>query len=364
MRRVAALLALLAACGGGKAHPQATPTAAAGEQLGPPARLEDLKGNVVSIDVVGMAKERSARARDGIKKNIGTPFDRARVAGWVHFVASLSGVADVRAEARPVEGGVAVRLVVKEHPLVRTVDVRGSHAVPASEWLTRMGIKEGDFFDPVLASSRRGDMVEMLHQFGHFSADVQWKVEKAPDGRVDLVFVVEEGPSVVVSKIDIKGNKAVKRQELLDILSKEGGTTVGQRYWREAVDKALFAISNLYYDRGFVNVQIDRPNETLSADRSKMALTVTLREGDRFRIGKLDARGTLVVGASEYLKLLGVKQGEVFNRSKIASGLDRIREMHRSKGRAVEVFPATQLDMKKKTIAITLEVQGAPPSPP
>ena len=355
-----------AACGGGgKARPPETRPAAGGpEELGPPARLADLKGKVVSIEVTGMAKERAARARDGIKKDIGTPYDRARVAGWVRFVASLSGVADVVAEGRPLQGGVAIRLVVKEHPKVRTVDVRGSHAVPATEWLTRMGIKEGDFFDPVLAASRRSDMADTLQQFGHFTASVDWKVEKAPDGRVDVVFVIEEGPAVVVSKIDIKGSKAVKRQVLLDLMSQNGGTTVGQRYWREAVEKALFMMSNHYYDRGYVNVQIDPPQESLSADKSKMELTVNIREGERFRIGKLDAKGTLVVGASEYLKLLGVKSGEVFNRSKIAQGLERIGEMHKSKGRPMEVFPATQIDPKKKTIAITIQVQGPPPASP
>jgi outer membrane protein insertion porin family len=356
------LAGLVAACGGGKSRTAPAAPTAQGDELGPPARLEDLKGNVVSIDVTGMSADRAGRARDGIKKNIGTPFDRIHVAGWVHFVASLSGVADVTAEARPVKGGVAVRLMVKEQPLVRSVDVRGSHAVPATEWLTRMGIKDGDFFDPMLATSRRRDMLETLQQFGHFTADVQWKVEKATDGKVDLVFVVEEGPAVVVSKIDIKGNKAVKRQALLDILAKNGGTTVGQRYWREALSNAMLHMSNHYYDLGYVNVQIDTPQESLSADKAQMALTLSLREGDRFRVGKLDAKGTLVVGASEYVKLLGVKTGEVFNRSKIAKGLERIAEMHKSKGRpAMETMPMTEVDLKKKSIAITIQVQGPPP---
>jgi outer membrane protein assembly factor BamA len=365
MRRalVLAALAAAAACGGGKSAGPARPSAAAHEELGPPVKLEELKGNVVSIDVVGMSAERAARAREPLAKNIGTPFDRVHVAGWLHFVTSLSGVADVRAEARPAQGGVAVRLVVVEHPKIRTVDVRGSHAVPASEWLNRMGIKEGDYLDPVLATSRRRDMVDMLHQFGHFSADVAWSVEKAADGRVDLVFTVEEGPAVKVAKIDIKGNKAVKREAVLDILSKNGGTTVGARYWREALSNAILHLTSRYFDLGYINVQVDNPEETLSADKTSMALAITIREGDRFRVGKLDAKGALVAPASEYLKLLGVKSGEVFNRSKIASGLERINEMHKSKGRPMEVFPQTEIDSKKKTVAITLQVQGPAAAP-
>ncbi len=363
-----ALIALLAAAACGGTSSRAPVTASPDkEELGPPARLEDLKGNVVAIEVTGMSKERAARARDGIKKGIGTPFDRGRVAGWMHFVATLSGVADVTAQARPVQGGVAVRLVVKEHPLIRSVDVRGSHAVPATEWLSRMGIKAGDFLDPPLAASRRSDMVDTLQSFGHFTADVTWSVEKAADGRVDLVFTVEEGPAVTVSKIDFKGLKAVKREALVEILSKNGGTTVGQRYWRQALSNALLFVSNLYYDRGYVNVQVDTPTETLSADKSKMEITLTIHEGDRFRVGKLDAKGALVATAAEYVKLLGVKPGEVFNRSKIAAGLEKINEMHKSKGReGMNVYPSTQIDLKKKTIGLTLEVQGpagAAPSP-
>jgi len=365
---VAVLVAITAGCGG-KTSSNAVKTTPEKEELGPPARLEDLKGNVVSIDISGMSKERAARAREGIKKGVGTPFDRGHVAAWMHFVTTLSGVADVTAQARPVKGGVAVRLVVKEHPKIRSVDVRGSNSVPATEWLNRMGIKEGDYLDPALAASRRSDMVETLQSFGHFTANVNWSVEKAPDGRVDLVFTVEEGPAVVVSKIDFKGNKAVKREALVDILSKNGGTTVGQRYWRQALGNAMLFLSNHYYDRGYVAVQIDTPKETLSADKSKMELTLTIREGIRFRVGKLAAKGALVVPESEYIKLLGVKTGEVFNRSKIAAGLEKIGEMHKSKGReGMNVYPSTELDPKKKTIGLTLEVQGppagAPPPPP
>jgi len=363
--RSAALVSLLvaAACSGTSSRAPVT-AATEKEELGPPARPEDLKGNVVAIEVTGMSKERAARARDGIKKDIGTPFDRGHVAGWVHFVATLSGVADVVAQARPSRGGVAVRLVVKEHPHIRTVDVRGSHAVPATEWLTRMGIKEGDFLDPALVASRRSDMLQTLQSFGHFTADVSWSVEKAADGRVDLVFTIEEGPAVTVSKIDFKGIKAVKRDALVEILSKNGGTTVGQRYWREALSNAMLFITNFYYDRGYISVQVDTPTETLSADKSKMALTLTIREGDRFRVGKLDAKGTLVVPAAEYVKLLGIKPGEIFNRSKIATGLEKINEMHKSKGReGMNVYPSTQIDPNKKTIGLTLEVQGPAPAP-
>jgi len=362
VRRVAILVAL-AACGG-TAKQGAVEPAPDKEVLGPPARLEDLKGNVVAIEVTGMSGERATRARDGIKKDIGAPFDRGHVAAWMHFVATLSGVADVKAEARPVKGGVAVRLVVKEHPHIRTVDVRGSHAVPATEWLSRMGIKDGDFLDPALAASRRSDMLETLQSFGHFNADVSWTVEKSPDGRVDLVFTVEEGPAVTVSKIDFKGLKAVKREVLLDILSKNGGTTVGQRYWRQALSNAILFVTNHYYDRGYINVQVDTPAETLSADKSKMELTLNIHEGDRFKVGKLDARGALIAPAAEYVKLLGVKPGEVFNRSKIAAGLEKINEMHKSKGReGINVYPSTQIDLKKKTIGLTLEVQGPPAQP-
>ena len=362
MRRVAILVAL-AACGG-TAKQGAVEPAPDKEVLGPPARLEDLKGNVVAIEVTGMSGERATRARDGIKKDIGAPFDRGHVAAWMHFVATLSGVADVKAEARPVKGGVAVRLVVKEHPHIRTVDVRGSHAVPATEWLSRMGIKDGDFLDPALAASRRSDMLETLQSFGHFNADVSWTVEKSPDGRVDLVFTVEEGPAVTVSKIDFKGLKAVKREVLLDILSKNGGTTVGQRYRRQALSNAILFVTNHYYDRGYINVQVDTPAETLSADKSKMELTLNIHEGDRFKVGKLDARGALIAPAAEYVKLLGVKPGEVFNRSKIAAGLEKINEMHKSKGReGINVYPSTQIDLKKKTIGLTLEVQGPPAQP-
>jgi outer membrane protein insertion porin family len=357
--RNALLLAVLAAgCGGSEKAPVRSSLPAQKEQLGPPARLEDLKGNLVSVSITGMSAERTARAREKLGSAVGKPYDRFQIGKDIRFLFLLAGIADVVVEGRPTKGGVALRFLVREQPRIRSVDVRGSHAIPASEWLSRLQLKEGEYLDPSAATTRRRMMVETLRSFGHFSADVKWTADKAKDGQVDLVFTVEEGPSVVLSKIELKGNKVVKKDKLLDLLATHGGTKVGARYWREALANALMHVTSHYYDNGHINVVVDNPVETLSADRASMSVAISIKEGDRFRLGKLDAKGDLVAPVGEYLKLLGVKKGEIFNRSKLGKGLERIGEMHTSKGQpSLAVYPTTEIDPKKKTVAITVTVQ-------
>ena len=153
MRRRLVRLALVAAafaagCGGGErggatpAHPDERTAA----RPAPPPRvaLEDLHGPLVSVEVTGLADKRLAAARAALKSAKGTAFDRARVASDVRALWRLGGVADVVAKARPAAGGVALRFAVTARPLVRSVNVRGSHAVPVSQWLGTIGIATGD----------------------------------------------------------------------------------------------------------------------------------------------------------------------------------------------------------------------------
>ena len=352
--------ALAAGCGGGgqgqarPAHP-AVPSAA---RTAPPVALADLHGSLVSVEVSGLAGTRLDAARAALKSAKGAGFDRAQVARDVRALWQLGGVADVVAKARPAAGGVALRFEVTPRGLVRLVDVRGSHAVPVSQWLGSIGIAAGDVYDPAKVAEVRGTMMDRFQQMGYRAVKVTSRVHRAQDGRVDLVLVVDEGPKLVVSHLAFRGNHAVDSRALLALLAQHGGTQVNARYWRGGLEDGLMNVTAAYYDRGYIEVKVGPPEETLARDRASVALVIPVHEGHQFRIGAVKFEGALAAPAAQYRKLMGVKTGQVFSRKKLTEGIQRVTAYQRDKKgqpRAA-VTPQTQVHVDTRRVDLTFNI--------
>jgi outer membrane protein insertion porin family len=360
--RLVALTFAVAACGGTSNRPTAplvdpTPTG--------PVSLDKLRGALVSIDIAGLPADRAAAARSVLRSEVGGQFERTTVAADVRAIWGLGSVADVRVEGRLVQGGVGLRYTVREQSRIRSIDVRGSNAVPAAQWLAQMPIKAGDFYDPVRVAAIRRTIVEQLRKLGFHTVKVAWSAPDAKGAGVDLVFSVEEGKLVGVAAIELRGNKALSRKAALAMLT-QGGTAVGQRYWRESLQAGIDAINQHYFDLGYVNAAVGPVEEKLAADGAAMTLIIPISEGDQFRLGELAFEGTLAAPEREYASRFGMRRGQVFSRRKIAEGMDRLREFHRGKQPGSDLVPLTEVDPGKKRIKVTIQVvaaRGAPRPP-
>ncbi len=361
--RVAAALALgaLAVGCGGTSKGNTVPLD--GEGRAPAAKIEDLKGDLVSVDVAGISKERGEEARGALHSAVGTPFDRNQVAADVRALFALGSIADVRAEGRIGQGGVALRFVVREQPRIRSIELRGSRAINPAQWQASIPVKRGDFFDPIRLTAIRRGMADQLQRMGFLAAKVGWSQAEAKGGGVEVVFSVEEGRAVAVAKVELRGTKAVPKKTVLDTLAKNG-IAPGTPYWRTALEAGLNQVSEKYFDQGYVNVFVGPVGEQLSQDGGQMTLVIPIKEGDQFRLGDLVFEGALAAPKGEYASAFGVRKGQVFSRRKLTEGLERVRKMHQTKGKPnVNLVPVTEVDAKKKRIKVTLQVlqPGAPP---
>ncbi|HKE16055.1 MAG TPA: POTRA domain-containing protein [Kofleriaceae bacterium] len=344
-----------AGCGGRAGGPPLVPLDGEGRG-GAPAKVEDLRGSLVSVDVTGISKERAEDARAAVHSAVGKPFDRVQVGEDVRALFALGSVADVHADARQAQGGVALRFAVREQARIRSIDLRGSRAISPAQFEAQIPVKRGDFFDPVRLTAIRRNLLEQLRQAGFHSANVTWGSSAAKGGGLDVVFNVEEGRLVAVTKLAFQGNKAMPQKTLTGLLG-ESGTAVGQRYWRDALERGLARVSEQYFDMGYVNVFVGPVGEKLSQDGSQMELTIPIKEGDQYRLGELTFEGALAATKREYAAAFGLRKGAVFSRRKVSEGLDRIRALHQKKGKAnVELVPQTEVDTKAKRIKVTLQV--------
>jgi outer membrane protein insertion porin family len=346
----------LAACGGPRTPDPEGPGNKVPVAPVTPGKLEDLRGDLVAIEIVGLKFERTRDARAALTSTVGKPFELDRVAADVRALWKLGGVGDVHVEGRVIDGGVGLRFTVVEQAKIGTIQIQGATAFGADHLIEQLSLQRGSPVDPVAIAEARVALIDQYRQAGYAKAEVSWETAPHESGH-DLVFTIVEGPPVVVSSITFKGNKTVNRDALLALIAKDGGPAIGGRYWSVGLEAGLLNISARYYDLGHINVAVRPPAITTGADGA-VTIAVEIEEGDQFKLAAPKFTGTLLGTAKEYQTLLGAKAGEVFNRTKISEGIDRIRQMHASKGQsAVLVEPQTEIDAPKKRVKLTIVIK-------
>src|SRR5690606_467774 len=126
---------------------------------------------------------------------------------------------------------------------------------------------------------------------GYFLAEVTHRIEPVEGGTsVDVVIVINEHAMVMVKEITFVGAQQVKPETLkATMVTREGGyfsfLTGEGTYREEAFQRDLAVIQATYYDYGFINVRIDKPLISLSADKRYIYITLKVTEGEPYDIG-------------------------------------------------------------------------------
>lgn len=132
---------------------------------------------------------------------------------------------------------------------------------------------------------------------GYSQVDVKWRIA----GARTLVLNVAEGPFTALGDVSFEGVHGLPEATLRDYIvgttrerfprTKKAGTLP---YVKADVDTGVERIRGLYASEGYLNAVVDPPEISLSRDKSHANVRVTVREGMRYRFGKLEFTGDLV----------------------------------------------------------------------
>ena len=339
-----------------------------------PAVLDDAPGDpgalppVVRVDFRGNRKVESDAMRATLITQPRAPLDPERLREDVRALWRMGYFEDVRVEATESAGGVVLTFVVVEKPSVRKILVSGSRAVGLDKINEVIDLRRDAVLDLTKIKRNVEKIQELYVSKGHYLASVTHEVrpvegaEADGDAEVDVWFFVDERQKVEIRRVSFLGNRSITDEELRSVMATQEGSffsflTDAGTYQEEAFERDLALLQATYYDRGYINVKVGTPRITLSADRRHLYLAVPIEEGPIFRIGKVDFKGDLFGPRADYFARLTVKQGDVFNRTRLGQDIVRLNDLYKDRGYAyVNVTPLTDIDADKRTISLVFEV--------
>jgi outer membrane protein insertion porin family len=340
----------------------------------PPSESEQVRGQtVVKVDIVGlkrMSEEEAAAYISNVR--VGKKFTPEGLAKDVHEMYDSGFFDDVEVDLQKVDQGVRLRFVVRERPSVKEITFTGNSAIETNDLTEALSVevKVGSILShPAI---RRGiqKLRDKYAEKGYFLAEVSYEVTPLKNNEVAIKFTIREHEAVTVRRITFIGNHSISDDELRETMLTgqpqllEFGS--GGPFRQDAFERDILVINALYYDRGFLSVQVATPRVMLTPDRNGIEITISINEGPRYKIRSLrvferDNEGKEIepIGGRRALReMVRAKAGDFFNRAELAKDLQAVQTLYRDAGYAnVEAPPETQLDPDTQEVDVTVPIR-------
>ena len=239
---------------------------------------------------------------------------------------------------------------------IKDIRIQGLRRISAGTVFNYLPVHVGDTITP----AQTAQAIRALFKTGFFK-DV--RLER--DGEVLVVSVVERP---AIASIDITGNKAIEKDDLLKAL-KDIGLAEGRVLDRSVLDKIEQELQRQYFSQGKYAVTI---NTTLTPlERNRVAVAIAISEGTVAKIKQINLVGNHAFSDKKLLKQfdLGTSgwmswytKNDRYSKQKLSGDLERLRSYYLDRGYINFRIDSTQVSITpdKKDIYVTVNLtEGA-----
>lgn len=259
------------------------------------------------------------------------------------FFSEISVVEEI------VPDGIVLRFLVRENAMVERLVLRGLAEMEESEITAMLRTKEGYPLSRIHLDQDREDVAAAYRTRGfRFASVPDPLVTTLPSGGLRVDFVVFEGPKVEVATVVFRGNRNLRRDDLLEVMQiREPGfleAIFSSVIFREdALREDLLALEALYRSHGFLDAEVVLEDLRFSDDKSRVEVTIGIDEGSPYTVGTIEVElvrvdpGTIGApspGDIAYFtedtvrSLFGLRPGERWSGEKADEGVAAIREAY------------------------------------
>jgi len=256
---------------------------------------------------------------------------------------------------------------VVENPIVNRVAFEGNVKIKNEDLASEANIRPRTVYSRAKVEEAVRRMLAAYRAAGRFAATVTPKVIPRSQNRVDLVFEINEGGKTLVRRVSFIGNKVYSDGTLRDAIN-----TKEAAFWRffgrsDVYDPAKLnadkeLLRRFYLNRGFAEFRVLSAVAELSPNKQGFFITITMREGPRYRFGKLAVDSQLGrIDPGRLRRAVKASTGARYSADKVQRTIVALADVAGSYGYAfVRVVPRINLNRQSKTVDVTFVVQKGP----
>ena len=270
------------------------------------------------IQVSGLQRINAGTVLSNVPVRVGQTFDD-RMTGDVVNSLYRTGLFDDVALSR--RGNVLI-VKVTERSAVGELKIEGNKQITDKVLMDALrggGIALGRPLDKAALAQFEKELQQQYVSRGNYSAKVSSSVTPMDGGRSAVKINVQEGGVAKIRNVKITGNKAFPEATLKKLLESGPKSRLAilsskDQYSKGKLVGDLDNLTAFYRDRGFLRFEVLSSQVSLSDDKRSVNINIDIREGDQYRVGKVDVTGTK---SAAIQKMVELKQGQVFSQRKL-----------------------------------------------
>ena len=357
---------------GGDADTPASPAAPAADlPLSAAQQAEGLP--IASTEVVGNRRVARDDVLSYLREKPGQLFRVENLTSDVRALWDSGFFEDIQVDLTTNDRGVALRFIVRERPNIKEVAFEGNDEIENDKLTEAVEIKPNTILSVPAVRRSVQKIKDAYAEKGFFLAEVESEVVPQRENEVTVRFKITEHKPVTVRRVTFIGNEHVSDSELRDQMQTGNGGFFsfgsGGPYRQDVFERDVLMMSALYYDKGYLSVQVGTPRVMLTADREGIDIAVVIHEGPRYKIRQMrvyerdnEGREIEPLGGRRALRqMIREQSGDYFNRAELIKDLQAVRTLYRDAGFAnVEAEPETELDPVHEQVDIVVPIRRGP----
>jgi outer membrane protein insertion porin family len=334
---------------------------AAHAQRGPAAGVAG--GTITGVQIQGNVRAEPETIRSYLQLKEGQPYDHAAADRSLKALFATGLFSDVVIEMQ----GSTLVVKVTENPIINRVAFEGNRKIEDDKLRDEVQSKPRQVFTRARVQADVERILTIYRRGGRYNASVEPKVIKLDQGRVDLVFEINEGDVTGVQRISFVGNEAFSDGTLRGrIRTSESAwyrfLSSDDRYDPDRLNLDRELLRKFYLSEGYADFRVVSAVAELAPNREGFFITFTISEGERYKFGKVEVSTRFAGLDVDVLQsYLTMSEGEWYDADEVEKTVTALSDIVGSLGYAfVEVRPNIRRNKDNLTVDVTFDIQEGP----
>lgn len=208
---------------------------------------------------------------------------------------------------------------VQENPTISVIAFEGNRDIADDNLSAFVQSKPRGPLNTSIALADAQRIVSAYTARGRYNVEVEPVYIPVSEGRVNLVFQINESSVSAYTNISFVGNEAFSDSRLRRVIKSNERSTLSFLFGGTTFDAGMIeadkqALREFYTKRGYIDFEVISATAELSDDRKRVFLAFTVSEGFRYDIGAVTvSSGIEAVDLDAMRRLIEVRAGRLYN---------------------------------------------------
>jgi outer membrane protein insertion porin family len=313
-----------------------------------------------NIQVRGNSRVESDAIRAHFSTAPSERLDSAKIDEAVKSLYATGLFEDVRVS----RAGSGLTVTVVENSVINRVYFEGNQKIKDAVLEAEVQSKSRGPFSQTMIQSDTARVLELYRRAGRYNATVEPQVISRPNGRVDLIFAINEDSKSKISEIEFVGNERYSDGRLRDEMTTTESNFLSwlktsDVYDADRLNADLELVRRFYLNNGYADFRIVSSETNYNNDTNSFVITVTVEEGPIYKFSDVQVESTVPdIDSSKLEGMIKGGAGSTYSATDVEKTVEQMSIELATQGYAfAQVRPRGSRDYENHTVAVTYSVE-------